>query len=303
VGGRRKLAFGVAAMASILLCVDGGYWIYHRYFNPNLRATVIDVGQGNATLLEFPVGKTMLIDGGGFSDNTTFDVGEKIIAPFLWRNKISTVDRLILTHPNSDHLNGLLYIAEHFNVKEIWSNSEPRRTKGYLKLLDIVKENRISMPAFSAMPRTTTINGVRLDILYPPSDFLVRMIEDNWRNTNNNSLVLKVRFGSTSLLFPGDIEKKAEAEIVLLNRERLRSTLLMAPHHGSRSSSSVKFLAEVSPDWIVISSGWRNRFRFPHPSVLKRYEDRGCQVISTALNGAIFIKSDGNSMTVKPFIE
>lgn len=297
----RKLATQVAVIIFLIFCIDGGYWIYRRHFQPDLRATMIDVGQGTAALLEIPGGKNMLIDGGGFSDNATFDVGAKIIAPFLWRKKITTVHTLILTHPNSDHLNGLLYIAEHFNVKEIWTNGEPGKTMGYLKLLETVKNNKISMPPYDALPRSTNVNGVRLDILYPPEDFLVRKKTEKWRNTNNNSLVVRIQFGDTSLLFPGDIEKKAEAEMVRLNGNTIKSTVLISPHHGSRGSSSEVFLEEVSPHWVIVSSGWRNRFRLPHPSVLSRYEKHGCKVINTALNGAVSITSNGRSVTVKPF--
>ena len=115
--------------------------------------------------------------------------------------------------------------------------------------------------------------------------------------------MVKIEFGATSLLFPGDIEKNAEAEIVRLNGDRLKSTVLISPHHGSRGSSSEEFLAKVSPDWVIVSSGWRNRFGFPHPSVLDRYKKRGCQIINTAPSGAVAISTDGRSMTVKPFIE
>jgi competence protein ComEC len=302
-GGKRKLALRVVVIVSIILCIDGGYWMYRRHFHPNLRATIIDVGQGSAALLEFPGGKNMLIDGGGFSDNSTFDVGARIIAPYLWRNKITTIDTLILTHPNSDHLHGLLYIAEHFNVKQIWTNSEPGKTMGFSKLLDIVQKNKISMPPYNMLPRIYYLNGARLEILYPSTDFQNRKKTEKWRSTNNNSLVVRILFGATSLLFPGDIEKKAEAEIVQFHGESLKSTLLISPHHGSLGSSSEEFLEKVSPEWVIISSGWRNRFGFPHPSVVERYKKHGCRIINTAHKGAVTISTDGRSTTVKPFIE
>ena len=94
------------------------------FWHDDLKVTIIDVGQGTSALLEIPGGDCLLIDGGGFSDNSIFDVGERIIAPLLWRKKIMTVDTLILSHPNSDHLNGLTYIARYFNVKNVWSNTE-----------------------------------------------------------------------------------------------------------------------------------------------------------------------------------
>ena len=299
----RRYATAGAVFVIIVVCVDTGYWLNHRLWHTDLRATIIDVGQGNAALLEIPGGENLLIDGGGFSDNSMFDVGAKVIAPYLWRKKITTIDTLILTHPNSDHLNGLLYIAEHFNVKQIWTNSESRITRGYSQLLEIVNRNGILMPNYASIPRMMNINGVQFEILYPPMDFLARKQKEKWRNTNNNSLVVKVRFGSTSMLFPGDIENEAETELSRLRGDRLKSTLLIAPHHGGRTSSSETFLGKVSPDWVIVSSGLRNRFGFPHPSVINRYEERGCQILNTALRGAISITTDGSSLNITPFTE
>ena len=122
-------------------------------------------------LLELPGGHTALIDGGGFSDNNTFDMGARVIAPFLWRKKIQTVDTLVLSHPNSDHLNGLIFVARHFNVKTIWTNNETRSTSGYRQLQNIIAQKMIDLPDFQHMPRQQLINGVEFCFLYPPADF------------------------------------------------------------------------------------------------------------------------------------
>lgn len=126
-----KVAAGFCLLAALLLVADTGYWIYQRFWRSDLRVTVIDVGQGTASLLELPGGDTILIDGGGFSDNSTFDVGARVIAPLLWHRKIMSVDMIILSHANSDHLNGLIYVAEHFDVQTIWTNGQTRPTAGY----------------------------------------------------------------------------------------------------------------------------------------------------------------------------
>ena len=122
--------------------------------------------------MELPGGHTMLIDGGGFSDNSVFDMGGRVLAPLLWRKKIRTVDTLILTHPNSDHLNGLLYIAEHFNVRRIWTNGESRDTLGYCSLMDIIAAKNIQCPGFGSLPVPGIIHGVGFNILYPQIDFI-----------------------------------------------------------------------------------------------------------------------------------
>jgi competence protein ComEC len=288
--------------AALVLVVDAGYWIGQRHWNSNLRVTYMDVGQGNATLLEMPGGYTALIDGGGFSDNNAFDMGARVIAPFLLRNKIQTIDTLILTHPNSDHLNGLIYISEHFNVKTIWTNGEPHTTSGYRKFQDIIALKRIDMPDFKKLDRLQKINGVEVRLLYPPADFMASKASDKWRKTNNNSLVLKVSFDNISFLFPGDILRKAEKELVALAGAELTCDVLLSPQHGSRSSSSNIFLAAAQPDVVVISAGWKNRFRFPHPSVVEAYQQNGCRIFRTDLNGAIIMETDGRKLTAKSFI-
>ena len=285
----------------VVLAADSGYWMYQRFWNPDLRVTAIDVGNGSASLVELPGGYTILIDGGGFSDNTVFDMGARVIAPFLWRKKIRTVDELILSHPNSDHLNGLIYIAGHFHVKKVWTNGEGQDTKGYARFVEVVRMNNISHPAFAAVARKRRINGIEVDFLYPPQDFLVRKKSEKWRNTNNNSLVVRLSLGATSFLFPGDIMVAAEKELVGLAAGGLDSTVLMAPHHGSRSSSCRVFLDTVKPAVVIFSAGRKGRYQFPHPAVVKRYESRNCRIYYTAKNGAVRLTTDGHRLTIRPF--
>ena len=297
----RKLAKIVMIMALITLTADGCYWLYQRFWHSDLRVTVIDVGDGNATLLEIPGGYTIMIDGGGFSDNSSFDVGARIIAPFLWRKKIKTVDLLILSHPNSDHLNGLIYLADHFNVKTLWTNGEPRNTLGFKNLMKVCARREIFSPDFAQMVRSRQINGVQLDLLYPPRDFMDHRQSDKWRNANNNSLVVKVSYGDASFLFPGDIMAPAERELVDLAGGRLSSRVLIAPHHGSRSSSTHQLLKQVEPEVIVVSCSRHGRFNFPHSQALKRYQDQGIRIYRTDLDGAVRLSTDGQQIRIKAF--
>ncbi|MGD8442026.1 MAG: ComEC/Rec2 family competence protein [Desulfobacterales bacterium] len=296
-------AIAVLVLVLLTLAGDTCYWLYQRFGRADLRVTVIDVGHGSAALLEFPKGYTMLIDGGGFTDNAAFDVGAAIVAPLLWKKKIRTVDTLILSHPNSDHLNGLIYIAKFFHVKNVWTNSEARDTLGYQIFMDVVANHKIVLPSFADMPRSLWINGVKLDFLYPPKGYLKRKEKESWRNTNNNSLVVKVSLGTRSFLFPGDIMAAAEEELVGMAGRKLDSTVLIAPHHGSRSSSSTSFLGEVNPEVVVISCGRRSRFKLPHPFILKKYQDNGYAIFRTDLNGAISLSTNGQQLEIKPFFE
>ena len=292
----------VGLLMVLVFGVDMGYWLYQRYWRNDLRVTMIDVGHGNASLLELPYGYTMMIDGGGFSDNRVFDVGASIVAPFLWRKKIRTVDTVVLSHANSDHLNGLIYIAENFHVKQVWLNHESADTFGYRLFMETIKKNPIQMPAYRKITGVHDINGVQVDVLYPPKDFIEKKDIETWRNLDNNSMVLKVSFGKVSLLFPGDIKTPAEYELVSTVGDKLRSTVLLAPHHGSKTSSSERFLEKVKPEVVVISSRWKSRFGFPHPSVLKRYQDMGCRVLETARNGAVSMRTDGRILKILPTV-
>jgi competence protein ComEC len=301
VGLRKKRGTIAAIVVILALAGDGSYWLYQRFWNAELRVTYIDVGQGNAALLELPGGYTTLIDGGGFADNSVFDMGAQVIAPFLWRHKIRTIDSLILSHPNSDHLNGLIFIAQHFNVKTIWTNGESKTTLGYKLFRKIIAEKNLYLPDFKHLPHKRMINGVEFFFLYPSTDFLDKKAGRKWRNANNNSLVIKVSFGEISFLFPGDITARAEKELVRLSGADLACDVLLVPHHGSRSSSSPPFLAKAKPDVAVFSAGWKNRYRFPHPMVLEAYKKRGCRIFRTDRNGAIMLTTDGKRLTAKSF--
>jgi competence protein ComEC len=301
--GWKRLPRSGAALAVILALsiLDSGYWIHQRFGRRDLRVTVIDVGQGTANLVQFPGGYTALIDGGGFSDNTAFDVGARIVAPQLWRLKIATVDLVVLSHADSDHLNGLLYILDHFNVKEVWSNGESSASKGSRQWNRSVDARQVKHLEWMHMPRVKVQQGVRLKLLAPPSDFKQR-IGERWRDSNNNSLVLHLSFGDVSFLFTGDIMAAAEADLISrVGAGQLRSTVLIVPHHGSRRSSSKAFLAAVQPREALISAGWRNRFGFPHSDVLRRLEASGACIRCTADNGAIQVVTDGKDYDIRTY--
>jgi competence protein ComEC len=303
LNARRHRAARIVALAVIVcLGADGLFWMKERFWHHELRVTYIDVGQGNAALIEMPGGRCGLIDGGGFADNASFDVGARIIAPLLWRKKILSLDTLVLSHPNCDHLNGLIYIVRHFNVAEVWSNGQPVQTYGYRCFTRAIQEAAIAAPAFVKLKRRQVYNGVVFEVLYPPRDFLRRGRAEHWRDANNNSLVIKVTYGRHSLLFPGDIEARAERELVELAGGCLPCTVLLAPHHGSRSSSSQDFLKAVKPKAVVVSAGWRNRYRFPHAEVLQRYRRMGCAVYRTDRHGAVRVETDGQRVEMETFL-
>ncbi len=298
---KKKLLL-VSTAIFLITCVDIAYWRFDRFNIDKLQITFIDVGQGNAALLEFPCGYIMMIDGGGFSDNSVFDVGERIVAPLLWRKKIKTVNTLVLTHPDADHLNGLLYIAENFNVNSVWTNHQSVDTMGYTRFMEIIRQKNIDCPSLDSILGVHQINGVSVNVMYPSLNYRNRAEREETDNTNNNSLVMKVQTGSISVLFTGDIMAPAEAELCQIRGHALKSTVLVAPHHGSRTSSTLKFLARVNPNAVVISAGWQNRFGMPADQVLQRYRKRKCQIFRTDVNGAIEFSTDGKSYSIESML-
>jgi competence protein ComEC len=300
--GRKRIPRPRTALAVILVLgtLDAGYWIHQRFGRRDLQVTVIDVGQGTANLVQFPGGYTALIDGGGFSDNSTFDVGAKIVGPLLWRLKIATVDLVVLSHADSDHLNGLLYILEHFNVKEVWSNGEPSSNRGFRKWQRLIAALQVRHPDWDSLPTTKFCHGVRMKVLAPPRDFRRRRAKKRWHDVNNNSLVLHLSYRDVSFLFAGDVMAAAEKDLVSrFGAGQLQSTILVVPHHGSRRSSTAPFLKAVQPREALISAGWRNRFGFPHADVMRRLERVGARTWCTAGRGAIRVETDGKDYRIK----
>jgi len=297
----RKIALIFMGITLFVLSADICYWIGKRWGKEDLTISIVDVGQGNAALIEMPGGQCALIDGGGYSNNSIFDIGEKVLAPVLWRKKIKTVETVILTHYDADHLNGLIYILKHFNVRQVFANHDPDTCLKNDEFMDIIRQKQIKYPAYKNLSKKIELNGVILKILYPLENFADLASKEAWRDSNNNSMVIQVNFGNCRILFPGDIMKKAEEELVALNYD-LQSTIMMAPHHGSSSSSTPEFLKLVNPEYIIISSGRQNRFGFPAPEVLARYEKNKILTFRTDINGEVSITNNGSLLTLAPMI-
>ncbi len=287
------------SMVILLGLLDQAYYYYRNHYSSELKVVFMDVGQGNSTLVQFPKGKNMLIDGGGFPESS-FDVGERIVARFLWHRKIKNIDYLVLSHPHPDHLNGLPFIAENFNVKEFWSNGESVDTKAYHDLMGIIRRKGITGPGLGELKDIMDTNGTKIRVLYPPENFMEHKNIRTWRSLNNNSLVLKICLGDECFLFPGDIQRKAEEGLIRLHPD-LTATILQAPHHGSRSSSSLEFLEKVNPRVAVFSVGLPSRF--PHSDIVRRYRELGCEIYRTDRDGTITISTDGDYLRIRKFLD
>jgi competence protein ComEC len=297
-GRRIRYIFGGLCLVLIL---DLAFWNFKDLFQKDLRLTFIDVGHGDSILIEFPKGKRMLIDGGGLHEDR-FDIGKNVIAPFLWKKKIRRVDTLVLTHPDPDHLKGLIFIASQFSIGQFWDNGFQTESEPYLQLKKIIGERKIKTQSLDEETPPQMINGVEIWVLNPPVWNLTQRKNQNLLDLNNSSLVLKLRFKNISVLLVGDIGKEAEGRM-LRKGYSLRADILKIPHHGSSSSSSPLFLERVKPTYAILSVGERNIGRLPHPEVLKRYLQLGSKILRTDKHGAITVVTDGANIEVKTFLK
>jgi len=285
----------------MVFALDLAFWNLKDLFQKDLRLTFIDVGHGDSILIEFPKGKRMLIDGGGLYEDR-FDVGKNVIAPFLWERKIRRIDILALTHPDPDHLKGLVFIASQFSIGQFWNNGFQTDSEPYLQLKKILEEKKTKTLSLNEETPPQIINGVEISVLNPPVwNAMQRKVRNFW-DLNNASLAMKLRFKNISVLLTGDIGKEAEGRI-LRKDYPLRADILKIPHHGSSSSSSPPFLERVKPTYAILSVGERNIGRLPHPEVLKRYLQLGSEILRTDKHGAITVITDGEKIGVKTFLE
>ncbi len=289
---KRKISAAIIVLMSILGIYNFLNGQFTKAPGPILAVTIMDVGQGNSALVQTPQGWHILVDGGGFAELSAFDTGKFIIAPFLWKNKIDKLDYIILSHPESDHLNGLIYILNNFKVHTFIKNADMRETEAYKTLMETCKKKNIRIWEPSG-------RGESLYLGETTVIFLETADHDVSGDLNNNSLVFRISYKGFSMLFPGDILSAREKNLAGKNGKKLHSEILLSPHHGSSSSSTEIFLDKVMPKSVIISCGRNNRYKFPHPDVLKRYNDMGIHIFRTDRDGAVFISSDGLEYGIK----
>ncbi len=299
----RRLPWARIGLLLIILLwsVDISFWIYETRFNNNLRVTFLDVGQGNAALIQFPGKKRLLLDGGGFAGGE-FDVGKMVLAPFLFHSKILHIDYLVLSHPQSDHMNGLRFIASHFGPEEFWYNGQTVETGTFRELMKVIKSKNTRVLLPPDLSGARHISGVKIELLHPPPGKGNPGLFPDTVDLNNNSLVIRFSFQGKSFLFPGDIEAAGEKEVVSNSGPALKSDVLLSPHHGSKSSSTYPFLGAVRPEICVISSGSGNFFGFPHRNTLEKLRDLGCEIIRIDKSGAVRISAGRGPLDVKTFL-
>jgi competence protein ComEC len=261
-----------------------------------LLVEAIDVGQGDSLLLITPDGKTLLVDGGGFGGGPRqalqdFDIGEEVVSQVLWSRGIRHLDAVALSHAHSDHMGGLPAILNNFHPNEFWVGNNPR-FKDYNALLDEAAALHVRLRTFRAGD-ALSFGSTQINVLAPFRDY-----QPGPEPENNDSLVLHVAYGATSVMLEGDAEAPIEQD--MLAEPGLQSTLLKIGHHGSITSTRPEFLSRVSPQWAVISSGLHNRYGHPRQEVLEELQAAHVRTFRTDINGAVCFRLDGKTAALEP---
>ncbi len=259
-----------------------------------LRVTVIDVGEGDAILVEFPRGETMLIDSGPIS--ATGNAAEQIVLPFLRRKGIAAIDLLLVSHPHADHLGGVPYVLRNVRVSRVADSGQWEPTGLFSAYLNEAKNQEAIRAVLQRGDRVELGHGARLYVLAPEPTFLVRDSTAQHVNLNNSSVVVRLMYGSVSFLFTGDAEREVERALVARYGDFLRSDLLKIAHHGSSTGTGDALLSAVHPVIGVISVGRNNTFRHPSASVLRRCDADGIVVVRTDDDGALMYETDGREL-------
>lgn len=260
-----------------------------------LAVHFIDVGQGDAILIQTPNGKNMLIDAGGKEGELAGEVGvgSRVVLPYLRYYGVNELNVLMITHPHEDHSGGAASIIERMRVEKVMVSpigdlNLSSIDKDYINLLEKIKEKDIPISYALAGDVIKLDESVDIRILWPDQPQV---------NLNDNSLVVKLNYKKCSFLFTGDIEEYAQQQLFQMY-EDLDCTVLKVPHHGSKFFD-YEFLKRTSPEISVISVGKYNKFNHPATELLNALEELNSKVYRTDIDGAIVIRTDGNRVWIK----
>lgn len=240
-----------------------------------LKVIFFDVGQGSATFIESPNKNQVLIDGGPGSQ-----ILEKLGAELLFFDR--TIDAIILTHPDADHLNGLVDVLRKYEVEQVIEPCLDDSSGAYQEWLKIIIDKKIKRVCGQFGQRIKLSKDAFIDILYPFNN----LVEAKVSNTNSASLVMALRYYNNSILLTGDAEKATEYQLINSDID-LQTQVLQIGHHGSKSSSGEEFLSVVNPEIVVIQVGVNNRYGHPHQEVLEKIKAIGAEIFRTDLDGDI----------------
>jgi competence protein ComEC len=291
----RMGGIGVWFLAAVWILWDPGR-IVRASGDGRLHVTFLDVGQGDSIFVIFPRGSTLLVDAGGLGFVSGFDVGDRVVAPVIRAGGFRRIDRLALTHGDPDHIGGALSVLHEFRPKEVWEGIPVPRS-------DALTELRVEAQSLGARwANVYAGDAIRIDDVEVIARHPRAADWERQKIRNDDSLVLEIRWRDVSILLTGDIGRVPEAAVASMVAAAMPAApvrVLKIPHHGSLTSSSLEFIEAIRPQIAVVSAGRANHFGHPAPEVLERYRAVGAEVFRTDRDGAVFLETDGRTVTVR----
>jgi competence protein ComEC len=287
----RRAALGLALGAGCWILFEP-WAIVARRGDGRLRVTFVDVGQGDAALVRFPRGSTLLVDAGGLRGRSAFDVGDRVVAPVVRGTGVRRLTALAFTHGDADHAGGGEAIVREFRPHDVWEGV-PVPPNPLLQQLKIAAVEAGSTWTNVRDGDLVTIDGVLVAVHHPSLP--------DWERQdvrNDDSIVLEISWHAASFVLAGDIGREAEA-LIISRFAPAPLRLVKVPHHGSLTSSSPDFVRALGPRVAVVSVGRGNPFGHPTATVLQRYREAGADVFRTDEDGAVVVETDGFSLDVR----
>jgi competence protein ComEC len=255
---------------------------------------MLNVGQGDAILIQ-TAEQTVLID------TSDLDEQEKLRNE-LKKAGVKKIDKLILTHPHADHIGGVEgVVLKDYEVGAVYDDGMPSNSKIYTRYMKLLKQKNIAHQGLKAGDTLDFGNGVTFKVFAPSAELVEKGTNKGYKHDpNNESVVGRLTFGAFSMMFTGDAEADEEKGIVANYSSELKSNILKAGHHGSKTSSSAAFLRAVKPEAALISCGIGNDYGHPHKETMKKFQAMKLQIFETDKNGTITVTSDGQTYSIKP---
>jgi len=275
----------------ILHFTQGLWWPVHP---DESRINFLDVGQGSSTFMHLQDGSRILVDGGG-SRTSTSNIGRRVIGPYLWKQRIWKLDQAVISHPHSDHFNGMDFILARFQPTTLYINGDQRSEGSYKQILKQAGQQGIQIIVPEAGRNIVTSKDFQLTVLG-----MNGLTVNGHATVNDRCLVLKYSHGERAFLFPADISKKSEG-VLLKKRINLTADVLKAAHHGSITSNSKAFIAAVNPSFIIVSAGKSGQEHYPAPANLAFWQTQHIQTFITRDQGTITCTTDGSTLNCTPF--
>jgi len=266
----------------LVLSYTGLFWLWNELPDGMVHLAFLDVGQGDATLITSEYGHNILIDGGPMS-NVLTELNGRI--PFFMKE----IDLMVLTHPHSDHLDGLIEVFKRYEVKNVLITGVEYNNSYYKEFLKNISDRENVNVYFARADEDFRIGGLYFDTIYP----ITSLVGESLKNVNNSSIGFVVSFSDNDgvkrkILLNGDNEMEVEKEILAEYGDKPeRVDIFKASHHGSKTANTMDFLKKFRPTTVVISCGEGNKFGHPHAESIYNFQQIGAKVLRTDLNGTL----------------